>query len=284
MNPAVEFSAVRADINQRVFDTTIRNFPDQLPDVIEEALDGLTPHQRESWMNWRALRDSRPARRQRGFVAALSLSIALLAAFSPAAFRGPQVAAVAFMITAAITMVLLLVTIGYEKELSRQPQYLTLTTRIELRRSVHRTVSLRQLRNSLAGHPVHNAEARLMIVAIEVINSIELSPAWHSSYLDEASCRYDLKGELAVLARAANYLLTQRAADRGERAAPDQVLWSALTDRVAWLHSYALHLGKLFHHGSECTNSGSFRPNPISDELRWVVTVLQETRLPHDER
>jgi hypothetical protein len=297
MTGLVQFADATAEISRRVQAVKPSALADQLTDVTDCKPQELNLQQRTQWAEWQELRESPGARRQRTPCFVAILAAAVLTSLTPAASAGADglarrmAAAAAVLCMAALFHVLVV-----ENEMRRQHGYLTLVARHRIARSMGQKISLHPLRESLNNEVINQQtadEARLIVVAAEIIRSIQILPVWQTRYLDEHNCRYDVTGELAVLARSAIHLHDQRDSTNDHRPewqrSSDEAYFLLLKNRVAWLYYYQQHIESLVRPrpvnrgGSDKPNNGACRQWLI-DEARWAAGVLHEIKLPLDER
>jgi hypothetical protein len=289
------FPVARDEICRRV--DGVKNYSTDLHlDVSLPSIDRLSTEDRARWFAWQRVRSSHPARAQHRCAMVACLAGALFIGVGLAFRSGNSAVSYALMVTAAVTAAACLAATVLEGELARQPGYLRWSVRTRLDREVRQRVDLQPLRSSLdnereCGDTAY--EARLVIVATEIANSIRYSPLWRSDYLDSEHCRYDLRGELAALSRHAVDLHHHRTSRDDRRRYGDELdhqpAWSTLIVRVTLLYLYQMQLDRLARQaglvgrraGSLTGDSSTSRK--IVDELRWVITVLHETGMPTDQ-
>ena len=292
MTPTAEpFSVARVEICRRVHD--VKNHSTDLHvDVFLSSTDHLTVEERAQWVEWQRVRSSHLARAQRRSVLTGSLAGALFIGLGLASRSGNPAASYALMVLAVVTAAACLAVAVLEGELARLPGYLKWSDRTRLDRKVRQRVGLQPLRRSLdneieCGEIAY--EARLVIVATQIADFIQYSPLWRSDYLDHEHCRYDLRGELALLSRHAVDLHHRRTSGehRWRYGETDHAqAWFALIVRVTLLYQYQIQLDRLARQvwfvgrcpGSRTGDSNTSRQ--IVNELRWVITVLQEAGIP----
>lgn len=264
-------------------------------DVALPSFDQLTAQERNQWVEWQLVRTSHLARAQRRCASVACVASATFICSGFASGSGSSVASYAAVVTAVVATAACLAALLLEHELARHPAYLQWSVRTRLGRKARQRVDLQPLRNSLdneieCGEAAY--EARLLVVAADIVKSIRYSPLWRSDYLDHEHFRYDVRSELAVLSQLAVHLHHRRTSHddlRTHDVAPDQVpAWSALMLRVALLYQYQIQLDLLARRpGPTARPAGlllgeSAISNEVVEELRWVITLLEEGEPPID--